>query len=55
VSPTTAAAKQTAARTPMCRTPCEARNPAVKSRLSPGRKKPTSRPVSAKMMAAIPR
>jgi hypothetical protein len=33
---------------------CDANRPAVTSRESPGRKKPTTRPVSAKMMAVRP-
>ena len=39
----------------MSKNPCEARNPAVKSKLSPGRKAPTNRPDSAKTIAKIPK
>jgi hypothetical protein len=39
----------------MFRCPCEARNPAVKRRLSPGRKMPKNNPVSAKTTPATPK
>ena len=37
------------------RKPCDAKNPAVKSKLSPGRKKPSKSPLSAKTMPNNPR
>jgi hypothetical protein len=39
---------------PMSKSPCEARKPAVKIRLSPGRKKPISSPDSAKTIRNRP-
>jgi len=39
---------------PRCRLPWAASRPAVRSRLSPGRKKPKKSPDSAKMMANSP-
>lgn len=53
-SPVIAATKQTSNSSEMSRYPCEARNPAVNRRLSPGRKNPTSKPVSAKIIANMP-
>ena len=38
----------------MFRSPVDANNPALTSKESPGRKKPTSKPVSAKIIKHIP-
>ena len=50
VSPITAARKRTGIRMKILRYPCDESIPAVKSKLSPGRKNPIRSPVSAKIM-----
>ena len=55
LSPAIAATKQPAIKILMSKNPCDAKNPAVKSKLSPGKKKPIKRPDSKKTMVNTPK
>ena len=55
IMPTTAQAKARKISTAIFKSPWEAIKPAVKSKLSPGRKKPINNPDSAKIIAQTPK